>query len=71
MTGTFEFVIRGATGDIASAIRSYAVRRLSGWRPPGRRGSEDGQAVRLGIAGGGDPARGRGARAEPRGLVTT
>lgn len=29
MTDTFEFVIRGTTGDTASAIRSYAVRRLS------------------------------------------
>lgn len=29
MTETFEFVIRGTTGANASAIRTYAVRRLS------------------------------------------
>jgi hypothetical protein len=29
MTETFEFVIRGIRGDSASAIRTYAARRLS------------------------------------------
>ena len=29
MTETFEFVIRGISGDTASAVRTYATRRLS------------------------------------------